>query len=204
MALIRKRKKEKARTNSERRSVKLVILTEKYSSGMREYIEQTGLNVNDIFNDVEQAKIKMIMEIEPCRLIIIESGLGAFTALKMREEVSDLIETCDGESKKVTVFYTTGIILSDNSSKYKHVEWKKYNGLIETLNEIANINEEFIGEFTGVEPEDNILEEPLKLQGMYVETALSDERLGVDKIDEYIELLASNSGESIRQFAVKY
>jgi hypothetical protein len=69
------------------------------------------------------------MQVEPSRIIIVDTGSGKFTNMSARKALVDLMGICD-EDTKISVFYTDSVIKSEVNNSYevegKKIEWYKY------------------------------------------------------------------------------
>ena len=54
----------------------------------------------------------ILMQSSPTRVIFIETGMGVFTATKVRQEIIDTLSLSDDDSK-ITVFYTSSVLKMD-------------------------------------------------------------------------------------------
>ena len=125
----------------------LLILTEKAIPRMKQALKDRGLNVTDIYTDIEDIKLNLLMKTNTnCRIVVVERGLGVFNTTAMRVELTDLLGLCDGVSKKATVFYTDDILKSDNTkiTKSHKIEWKHYKSTVDIINSIKDYNEDYI------------------------------------------------------------
>lgn len=145
------RKKEKEQDQEREELLKvnddvvLLMLTEKELPDMRMFFHNKGFDISELYTDIEEAKIGMLMQSGICRLVVVESGRGRFTTTSMREEVKDLLGMCDGMNKRVTVFYTDSLLKTDNTSKLKRskVNWEQYKGTQNIVNVLSTYKEDY-------------------------------------------------------------
>ena len=120
----------------------LYILIDKELPGLLEYAKERGVSVSKVFNNIVDIKNTMIMQTEPTHLVVIETGIGRFTATKMREELIDLLGICD-EQNIITVFYCDEVIKSDTAAVIgkisKGIKWEKLDTIVSALATIASI-----------------------------------------------------------------
>lgn len=166
-----KRDKEEQLEISDIKDMTLLILTDKTVPNLRAYLHSQGIKVDEIYYDINDAKIGMFMQSSYCRLVIMETGLGKFTSTVMREELSDLLGICDGVEKKISVFYTDSVIKSENTEgrRNKEVDWYKFTTTVDALNIIRTYNENYITEKELVADELETYEEVMKFKGKEIE-----------------------------------
>lgn len=147
----------------------LIILTERKLPNLRAFMADQGLNITEVYTDIEEAKIGLLMQSCGCRVAIIETGLGKFTTTAMRIELSDLLGMCDGIEKKVVAFYTDSLIKTDNTKgKKSNAEWVQYQSTVEVANKLLEYKEKYTVNET-VQPEKiESAETLLKIQGLFV------------------------------------
>lgn len=125
----------------------LYILTERHIPDLAEKAAKCGLYMNGIFNNIEEAKVAMLIETRPSRLVIVESGLGKFTRTTTRQELVDLIGLCDVD-KKVAVFYTNSLIKSEVqrvlTRRQGSISWYPYKGTMDVLEKLLELGERYI------------------------------------------------------------
>ena len=164
----------------------LLLLIDKKIPNLRAYIHSRGIKVDEIYYDINEAKIGMFIQSGYCRLVVVETGLGVFTTTVMRAELSDLLGICDGVEKKITVFYTDSIIKSENTEgrRNKDVDWYKFKTTAETLDIIKAYNEKYV---TDKELQEEVLEsyeQVMKFTGDKVELK-----------EDYNEVKANREGD---------
>ena len=123
----------------------LLFLMERQPPDVKMFFHDKGIDISEVYLDIEEAKIGMLMQSGTCRLVIVESGLGKFTTTSMRAELNDLLGMCDGIYKKVTVFYTDPLIKSDNSKRGKKskIDWENYSGTMPIVQKLVSYKERY-------------------------------------------------------------
>lgn len=172
-------KKLKSSKNSENDAVSieekversLIILIDKKLPNLQESLVDRGLNVSTVYNDIEDIKIGLLMQSGNCRVVVIESGLGVFTTVTMREEIKDLLGMCNGDDKKLTVFYTDSVIKSDSikTPVGKQIDWNLYTTMADVITKLKEYNETYIMTEDVYSEKLISVEEALKITGDYVE-----------------------------------
>lgn len=126
---------EEAQTE-EAKTFILYIITDKKIPGMLGYFRSYGVKVSKVFNNIDEARDTMLMQVEPSRLIILDTGTGRFTTMSARKSLIDLMGICD-EDAKISVFFTDTIIKSEvqNSEEVedKPITWHKYRSTADVL-----------------------------------------------------------------------
>lgn len=119
------------------------ILIDNKEEQLRDYLNTIGIKVELITSDIEEIRLKTLVEERPLTLIIIDSGTGKYTHMSARKEIYDLIGICTIDDRDTRVYYTRGVLKSDyftvGGEKTKKIRWEKYSGMA------SIINREFIG-----------------------------------------------------------
>ena len=107
----------------------LYIITDKTHHGMLSYFRYYGSKVTKIYDNLNEAKDELLMQIEPCKIVVIDSGTGKFTGMSARKSLMDLLSISD-EENRITIFYTDSIIKSEANNtegvESKDITWHKY------------------------------------------------------------------------------
>lgn len=107
----------------------LYIIADKAQVGMTTYCRNYGANVSKVFTNIAEARDSLLMQIEPFRVIVIDSGTGKFTNMGARKELIDLLGICDVDTR-ITVFFTDSAIKTDvelaDEVEDKEIHWYKY------------------------------------------------------------------------------
>ena len=104
-------------------------------------MRESGLNVSRIFKNIADARDELIMQTEPYRLVVVETGLGRFTSTSQRKEIIDLLGICTDEDSRASVFYTDSVLKIDvirelgKDTKYKISDLCPYTFSEEDLND---------------------------------------------------------------------
>lgn len=150
----------------------LYILTDKPVTGMLSYFRGYGANVSKIFSNINEARDTLLMQVEPSRVVIIDTGTGRFTNMASRNALIDMIGICD-EDTKISVFYTDTIIkheIEDSDEiEAKMIQWNKYRSTADVL---ANLlqkskSEEYV--FDMEDKDEDISVKTLNITGLKVE-----------------------------------
>lgn len=107
----------------------LYIVADKTSVGELSYFRYYGLNVTKIFTDIREATDELLIQIEPCKIVIIDSGTGRFASTSSRKLIMELLSISD-ISNKIEVFYTDSVLKSEANNTdgvdTKDITWVKY------------------------------------------------------------------------------
>lgn len=134
LEFIRKEKDEGVKIRRKKGIEDIYILTEKNKEILKDYLDTYNINVSDIFDDIEEVKIKVLTNSQPIRLIIIEYGLGRFSSAKNKEEIIDLIGMCESDDNDVIVYYTRPVIKSKSAKS----TWIKLKNTGKVVDDIKN------------------------------------------------------------------
>lgn len=114
----------------------LYIIIDKSTSDMLSYFRGYGLNVARIFNNIDDAKNEIMMQIDPCRIVIVDTGTGRFSVMGARKSLIDLLGLGDDDTK-ISVYYTDIVIKEDISISEqvdnKQIDWIKYRSTADIL-----------------------------------------------------------------------
>ena len=129
--------------------VALVILTDRQVPNMYESFRDRGVEVYKIYSNIEDIKLGLLMQSGTCRVVVIETGLGEFTTVKMRDELVDLIGMCDGKEKRLTVFYTDSMIKTDSSGiSPNNTTWEHYKSMSACIDRLLKYKERYASDDT--------------------------------------------------------
>lgn len=107
----------------------LYVIIDKPIFGLINYFRESGLKVSNIFSDILEAKNAVLMQSEPTRIVVIDTGLGRFTTTTMRAELIDMLGISD-EQNKTTVFFTDSVLKVDTNRALgksgKNIDWIQY------------------------------------------------------------------------------
>lgn len=107
----------------------LYIITDKVNSSMLQYYRDCNVNVSRIFTNIIEAKDTLLMQVNPFKIVIIDTGTGRFSAMGSRKELVDLMGICD-EDTRISVYYTDTVIKSEveynEVIEEKSIHWHKF------------------------------------------------------------------------------
>lgn len=218
MGLFSKKKKaskniEQGSTETKSTELALIMLVERCIPDIKNYFSKFGIEIEQVYTDIEEAKIGMLIQSGKARIIIVDSGLAHFTTTAMRAEVKDLLGLCDGEDKFGTVFYTDTILKSDNTKGRKStnaVDWEEYTGTQGIIEKLKKYKETYISSSQNDTSDRVSAQEILSFKGEHIEpvySGLEFEGINVGKLDNIMQKIkeADNSDEnSLTRFEVKY
>lgn len=117
----------------------LYIIADKNNPGLLSYFRGYGVHVSKIFTNLAEARDTLLMQVEPIRLIVMDTGTGKFTNMASRKSLIDLMGICDTNTK-ISVFYTDTVIKNEiqtcDEVDNKTMVFKKYRSTADVL---ANI-----------------------------------------------------------------
>lgn len=107
----------------------LYIIIDRKNPGMIEYFRELGINVSKIFTKINEAQDTLLMQVNPAKILIVDTGTGRFSAMGARKEILDLMGICD-EDARISVYYTDTVLQSEveysDSFEAKSIHWHKY------------------------------------------------------------------------------
>ena len=123
------KKAKKGKEPEEIKEYVLYVIMDKHVDGTLEFFRNFGLNVSRIFNNISDARDVLMMQIQPSRIVVVDTGTGRFTSMTSRKELIDLMGISD-EENKTTVFYSDSVIKKEieyaKEVEDKYIEWIKY------------------------------------------------------------------------------
>lgn len=185
----------------------LYIVADKVSVGELSYFRHYGVKVTRIFTDIREATDELLIQIEPCKIVIIDSGTGKFINTSARKLLMELLSISD-VSNKIEVFYTDSVIKSEANNTdgvdTKDITWVKYKnraGVVAKLlqeskkeNYVYDIKDEEeinksedILKFTGIEPK-GLPESDIGIANLLLYEIIQhegDNVLEQDRLEEY-------------------
>lgn len=189
----------------------LYMIIDKPIAGLREYFINYGIKLSRVFSNINEARDHLLMQVEPTRIIVVDTGSGRFTNMSSRRALVDLLGICD-EDTKVSVFYTDNIIKFEVSgaeeTEDKQIEWYKYRS---TPDMLANLlqhkkKENYIFDSEKSAAELSVTKDCLNITGLPVKVA-KEINLGSPaiKVDEIILHLEGDIPEEdkIQGYAIK-
>ena len=107
----------------------LYIIMDKSNPSTLQYYRECGINVSKIFTNINDAKDTLLMQINPVKILIVDTGTGRFSAMGSRKELLDLMGICD-EDARISVYYTDTVIKSEveynESFEERNIHWHKF------------------------------------------------------------------------------
>lgn len=111
------------------RDLILYIIIDKNNPSLLQYYRECGVNVSKVFTNINDAKDTLLMQIEPVKILIVDTGTGRFSAMGSRKELIDLMGICD-EDARISVYYTDTVIKSEveynGSFEERDIHWHKF------------------------------------------------------------------------------
>lgn len=107
----------------------LYIIMDKSNPSTLQYYRECGINVSKIFTNINDAKDTLLMQINPVKILIVDTGTGRFSAMGSRKELLDLMGICD-EDARISVYYTDTVIKSEveynESLEERNIHWHRF------------------------------------------------------------------------------
>lgn len=166
------------------------LLIERDIPGIAEYAARFGLYLQNVFTNIEDAKVAMMIERRPTRLIIIEVGSGKFTRTTTRQDLVDLIGLCT-VGKKIIVFYTNSLLKSEIQKtpmgKSGGIIWYKYKTTMDAIQQVLKLKERYVK--VDIQPVEIDVNELLNFRGERCENeCISEMTPGKIKVEEPWEI----------------
>lgn len=152
------------------RDLILYIIIDKANPAMLQYYRECGVNVSKIFTNINDAKDTLLMQVDPVKILIIDTGTGRFSAMGSRKELLDLMGICD-EDAMISVFLTDTVIKSEveynESFETKKIHWYKFKSNTDVIAKLlqAKDKENYIYDDNDKDSIDDIPENVLDFKG---------------------------------------
>lgn len=152
------------------RDLILYIIIDKANPAMLQYYRECGVNVSKIFTNINDAKDTLLMQVDPVKILIIDTGTGRFSAMGSRKELLDLMGICD-EDARISVFLTDTVIKSEveynESFETKKIHWYKFKSNTDVIAKLlqAKDKENYIYDDNDKDSVDDIPENVLDFKG---------------------------------------
>lgn len=115
--------------NEKPKDLILYIIMDKSNPSTLQYYRECGVNVSKIFTNINDAKDTLLMQINPVKILILDTGTGRFSAMGARKELIDLMGICD-EDARISVYYTDTVIKSEveynDSFEERNIHWHRF------------------------------------------------------------------------------
>lgn len=148
-------------TPVEKQKMLLFLIIDREIDGILGYFRQSGVNVSNIFYNITEAKNEVLMQTEPLRIVIVDTGMGKFTTTSMRGELIDMLGISD-EQNKTSVFYTDSVLKVDTlrslGKSGKAIDWQKYESTALVVATLLSYNEEYVIDSESDKVEDTVKE----------------------------------------------
>lgn len=186
----------------------LYVVTDRLMPNLQNYFRSSGVKVSKVFNDIKEAGDQLMFEMDPCRLVIIDTGLGKFTGVASRKDVIDVLSMVDDEHY-MSVFYTDKFLKNEVKDStevdYKEINWYKYKSTADTVARLLLSKEKYIlGSDVDEdnETEENILD--MKATPQLIKD--SNRSIGGPSIteDQLLKNLENPDFEEVKAFKVHY
>lgn len=156
----------------DRQNIILYAITDKYNLGTISYYRNYGVNISRIFTNLEEARDTLLMQVEPFRVVVIDSGTGRFTNMGSRKQLIDLLGICDIDTK-IAVFYTDSAIKTDvelaDEVEDKKIEWFRFKSTPDVVAHLLQMSkkENYIFDMEE-QPDEEVDENILETRGLEI------------------------------------
>lgn len=149
--------------------VDLLLIREKYNEYTELYFRENGVPITKYFRNFDDVEIALLMGNEKTRLVIIEEGLGDFITMANRNAINSLVGMCDGENKRVLIFYINSLLKSDTKI-YKHIDYRKFNSTQDVIDTLKRMGEIYTDEVDNIISREEKVKTALRFRGEVVPT----------------------------------
>lgn len=145
--------KEESRAVTEKTvkpEMKLFILCDSVPNKFMRYIEESGMHVDEVYNNIEQARDELLLEYETYRILIVDTGTGKFSGVSQRRDIVDLLGIMDEECR-ASLFYTDEALRQEirqgTAKAGKKIVIYKYKGTADMILETMRLGEKYQGSY---------------------------------------------------------
>lgn len=190
------------------RDIVLYILTDRNPENLLTYLRKLGIQVSKVFSNIKEAGDQLMFEMNPCRLVVIDTGLGKFTGVASRKEVIDVLSMVD-EDHSMTVFYTDKFLKNEVKDSvevdYKQITWFKYKSTPEVVARLLLSKEKFILS-DDIDEEVKSVDDILSTSGLPQSVKEPKHSIGgpAITIDQVLKNLESPDFEELKAYKVYY
>lgn len=149
----------------------LYIIMDKSNPSILQYYRECGINVSRIFTNINDAKDTLLMQVNPVKILIIDTGTGRFSAMGSRKEIIDLMGICD-EDARISVYYTDTVIKSEveysDSFEERSIHWHRFKSNADVIAHllINNNKERYVYDNDDKDKVVNMSEDILDFKGL--------------------------------------
>jgi hypothetical protein len=121
---------------TEAKELVLYMIIDKTNATMLGYFRDFGINMSRIFTNLEEAKDTLIMQVNPVKILIVDTGTGRFSAVNARKELIDIMGIVD-EDARISVYYTDTVIRGEikynEAFESRGIHWHKYRSTVDIV-----------------------------------------------------------------------
>lgn len=181
---------EEIKQEEKQKAYILYMVTDRVQPGIVRYFRENGVNVSNIYSKIDEVRDVILMQSEPCRLIVADTGLGRFINTRSRKELIDMLGICD-ENNRITVFYTDNLIKHEYERELGdselNIDWIKYINTPSIVAQMLSYKEKYIlDDFYDTEEIEEV--EMSKIKGLKVDT--KENIVTIKEYDRYIDNIA--------------
>lgn len=120
---------------------KLMVLTDGVRFNLMAHLDMAGIAASKVRTDMEDLKRDFILESGNVHVIVIEHGSGRFSSSDARLGLRDIIDMCEGSSRRLDIFYAKENLKGElwSKKKAKGETWVPYKGLAGVIGHIRGL-----------------------------------------------------------------
>ena len=200
-----KKQSKKEDVVEEVKDYKLIILTDSKNTGLRSYFRDNGVNVSDVFYEIDKCKDEILFNEGLIKLVIIDVGTGKYKGVGQREKLIDLLGS-DDEDIKISI-YTSDTRLEEDVDERKikrDIHWNKYKSTVDVLDNILSMKgkENYILDYLIEDDESD--NKTLSYKGYNVMQDDSEDEMYITTFTNDTRFFKLKGGNEIEKFDVVY
>lgn len=200
-----KKQSKKEDIIEEVKDYKLIILTDSKNTGLKSYFRDNGVNVSDVFYEIDECKDEILFNDGLIKLVIIDVGTGRYKGVGQREKLIDLLGS-DDEDIKISI-YTADTRLEEDVDERKikrDIHWHKYKSTVDVLDNILSMKgkENYILDYLIEDDESD--NKTLSYKGYNVMQDDSEDEMYITTFANDTRFFKLKGGNEIEKFDVVY
>lgn len=191
----------------EKPKMMLYLVIDRKVHGLINYFRECGVNLSNVYDNIIEARNRILVQSKPSRIIFADTGLGKFSRTNIRKDIIDMLGICD-ENTKITVFYTDSMLKADAMRQIgrsnTQIDWIKYKSTVDMVARILAYEEEYeLDESSDQKDEIPAPDFLFKINGIRTNEQLIEAQFRADlNVNELIKNLLDPNKEPLKGYRV--
>ena len=148
------------------------------------------------------------MQIEPFKLVIVDTGTGRFSSMGSRKELVDAISLCEDS---IDIFYTDTAIKSEldnyEALSHKNIQWKTYKSTADILAHLLSLHEseKYVYDEDDIDTVSSLSEDILNFSGLASKAKLDRNIMesSIDVMDIKYHIENGDEADMLESYIIK-